>query len=79
LARGSGTSSGADDRDGKMQVALQLDHRLMELVDAAARRQATSRVALIAAWLNERLQQRARNEASIDGSNLAPSWREVAA
>lgn len=47
----------ADERGNKMQITLQLDHRLMEQVDAAARRQSTSRVALIAAWLAEKLEQ----------------------
>lgn len=46
-----------DDRGAKMQVTLQLDHRLVEQVDAAARGRATSRVALIAAWLSEKLGQ----------------------
>ena len=46
-----------DDRGNRVQVTLALDYRLMERVDAAARRQATSRVALIAAWLAEKLGQ----------------------
>lgn len=45
-----------DDRGNRIQVTLQLDYRLMEQVDAAARRQAISRVALIATWLAERLE-----------------------
>ena len=48
-----------DDRGNRVQVTLQLDHRLLEQVDAAARHQATSRVALIAAWLSEKLGQKA--------------------
>ena len=47
----------ADDRGIRVQVTLQLDHRLLEQVDAAARHRATSRVALVAAWLAEKLGQ----------------------
>jgi hypothetical protein len=50
-----------------MQVTLQLDHRLVEQVDAAARDRATSRVALVAAWLAEKLGQ---ESADPRGSNV---------
>jgi hypothetical protein len=48
-----------EDRGNRIQVTLALDYRLMERVDAAARSRATSRVALIAAWLSEKLGQEA--------------------
>jgi hypothetical protein len=46
-----------EERGNRQQVTLALDHRLVEQVDEAARQRATSRVALIAAWLSERLGQ----------------------
>jgi hypothetical protein len=46
-----------EERGNRVQVTLQLDHRLVEQVDAAARCRATSRVALVAAWLAEKLGQ----------------------
>ena len=45
----------------RIQVSLALDHRLLEQLDAAARHRATSRVALIAAWLSEKLGQESEN------------------
>jgi hypothetical protein len=42
-----------------VQITLQVDHRLLEQLDAAARRQATTRVALVSDWLDERLAQEA--------------------
>jgi hypothetical protein len=47
----------ADERGNRVQITLQVDHRLLEQLDAAARHRATSRVALIAAWLSEKLGQ----------------------
>jgi hypothetical protein len=48
-------------RGNRIQVSLALDHRLLEQLDAAARHRATSRVALIAAWLSEKLGQESEN------------------
>jgi hypothetical protein len=44
-------------RGDRVQVTLQIDSQLLEGLDAAARRSATTRVALISAWLDERLSQ----------------------
>jgi hypothetical protein len=44
-------------RGDRVQVTLQLDASLLERLDAAARRSATSRVALVSVWLDERLSQ----------------------
>jgi hypothetical protein len=44
-------------RGNRMQVSLALDHRLLDQLDEAARLRSTSRVALIAAWLSEKLGQ----------------------
>lgn len=44
-------------RGNRVQVSLALDHRLLERLDEAARHRATSRVALIATWLSEKLGQ----------------------
>jgi hypothetical protein len=46
-----------DERGNRVQVTLAIDYRLLERLDAAARHRATSRVALIAAWLSEKLGQ----------------------
>jgi hypothetical protein len=46
-------------RGDRVQVTLQIDASLLERLDAAARRSATSRVALISNWLDERLTQEA--------------------
>jgi hypothetical protein len=46
-----------DERGNRVQITLQVDHRLLGQLDAAARHRATSRVALIAAWLAEKLGQ----------------------
>jgi hypothetical protein len=46
-------------RGDRVQVTLQIDSLLLERLDAAARRSATSRVALISAWLADRLTQEA--------------------
>jgi hypothetical protein len=48
-----------EDRGAKMLVTFQLSHQLVEQIDAAARHRATSRVALVAAWLAEKLGQEA--------------------
>jgi hypothetical protein len=45
----------AEDRGNRVQITLQVDHRLVEQLDAAARSRAISRVALVATWLAERL------------------------
>ena len=46
-------------RGHKVQLTLQLDGQLLDQLNEAARRRATSRVALIAAWLAEKLGQEA--------------------
>jgi len=46
-----------DERGNRVPVTLHLDYRLLEQVDAAARCRATSRSALVAAWLAEKLGQ----------------------
>jgi hypothetical protein len=46
-----------DERGNRVQITLAVDYRLLERLDAAARHRATSRVALIAAWLAEKLGQ----------------------
>jgi hypothetical protein len=46
-------------RGHRVPVTLQLDASLLERLDAAARRSATSRVALISNWLADRLAQEA--------------------
>jgi hypothetical protein len=46
-------------RGNRVQVSLALDYRLLEQLDEAARHRATSRVALIATWLSEKLGQEA--------------------
>ena len=46
-----------DERGNRVQVTLAVDYRLLERLDAAARHRATSRVALVAAWLAEKLGQ----------------------
>jgi len=46
-----------DERGNRVQITLAMDYRLLEQLDAAARHRATSRVALIAAWLSEKLGQ----------------------
>jgi hypothetical protein len=47
----------AEERGNRVQVTLAIDYRLLEQLDAAARHRETSRVALIAGWLAERLGQ----------------------
>ena len=47
----------AEDRGTRVQITLAVDYRLLERLDAAARHRATSRVALVAAWLSEKLGQ----------------------
>ena len=46
-----------DERGNRVQITLAVDYRLLEQLDAAARHRATSRVALISAWLSEKLGQ----------------------
>ena len=48
-----------EERGNRVQITLQVDDRLLEQLDEAARHRATSRVALIAAWLAEKLGQEA--------------------
>jgi hypothetical protein len=45
-----------DERGNRVQVTFALDYRLLERLDAAARQRATSRVALVSAWLAEKLE-----------------------
>lgn len=47
-------------RGGKVPMALALDQQLVEQLNEAARIRSTSRVALIAQWLSERLETEAR-------------------
>ena len=46
-----------DERGNRVQLTLAIDYRLLQQLDAAARCRATSRVALIATWLAEKLGQ----------------------
>jgi hypothetical protein len=45
----------SEERGNRVQVTFQLDHRLLDRLDRAARHKATTRVALVATWLAEKL------------------------
>jgi hypothetical protein len=57
IAKAPDTKSARWQRGNKTQITLSIAPELLERIDDAARRKYVSRAALVAMWLNDRLQQ----------------------